>query len=375
MIDPARIQKLNNLSLNKKGKYVLYWMQSSQRTEYNHALEYSIEKANELGYPLIIFFGLTDKFPEANERHYYFLLEGLKEVQPNLEKKGIKFIVQKISPEIGILDIAQEAVLCVVDRGYLTIEKQWRRYVAGKINCSFIQIETNVLVPIEEVSDKEEFGAYTLRPKITKKLNEFLQPLTERKIKIKSHDFNFKSLDVKNIGEIIQDLAIDHKIKRSDYFTGGISFAKRFLQNFISTNINDYEILRNDPSVDCQSNLSPYLHFGQISPLAIALEIMKNKENANESFLEQLIIRRELSANFVFYNSGYDNFQTLNLPNWARSTLEDHEKDRREYIYSFTDFEQAKTHDPYWNAAQNEMIYTGKMHNYMRMYWGKKILE
>lgn len=375
MIQLERIQKLNNLSTNKHGNFILYWMQSSQRVEFNHALEYAIEKSNEFQKPLIVFYGLTDSFPEANERHYNFMLEGLQQIESDLKRRDIKFIIRKTSPEIGVLELAKDAVLVIVDRGYLNIEKKWRRYLAGKLDCSFFQVESNVVIPVEKTSDKEEFAAYTIRSKINEKLTEYLVPLGKRKTKKSSIDFDFKSLDLQDIKKILNELSIDHSVKKTFDFTGGLNHALMKLNDFIENKLEKYETMRNNPVYDYQSNLSPYLHFGQISPLQIALTISKTNYQAKEEYLEQLIVRRELAINFVFYNIGYDNFKTLNLPNWANETLEEHTNDKREYIYKLNEFALAKTHDPYWNAAQEEMKITGKMHNYMRMYWGKKIIE
>jgi deoxyribodipyrimidine photo-lyase len=350
-------------------------MQSSHREEFNHALEYAIEKSNELQKPLIVFYGLADSFPEANERHYYFLLEGLQQVESNLLKRGIRFIVRKISPELGVLELAKDAALVIVDRGYLNIEKRWRRYLAGKLDCSFIQVESNIVVPVEEASVKEEFAAYTIRSKINKQLAKYLVPLRKRKIMKSSVNYDFESLDLQNIDNILSKLSINHSVKKVIGFKGGINQALKNLNDFIENKLEMYGAMRNNPVFDYQSNVSPYLHFGQISPLQIALIISNSNYQAKEEYLEQLIIRRELAINFVFYNVGYDNFKTLNLPKWANETLEEHTNDKREYIYNLNEFEIAKTHDLYWNAAQEEMIITGKMHNYMRMYWGKKILE
>ena len=375
LIQETRLMKLNNQAPILENEFVIYWMQSSQRTFYNHALEYAIEKANEYRKSLIVYFGLTDSYPEANERHYYFMLEGLKEVRRELEKRGIRFIIEKNSPEIGIVNLAKEAVSVIVDQGYLRIEKKWRRYVSGKLDCSLLQVESNVVVPIEEASDKEEYAAATIRPKITKRLKEYLVPLKERILRKQSLEFNIKTLDIENVGEIVSNLSIDYSVKKSDYYQGGISQGIQNLQIFIEKKFWNYNKGRNNPLEDYISHLSPYLHFGQISPLFIALEIQKtSNDEAKEAFLEQLIVRRELSMNFVFFNNNYDNYDSI-LPNWVKTTLDDHTSDPREYIYSRDEFETAKTHDPYWNAAQKEMVITGKMHNYMRMYWGKKILE
>jgi deoxyribodipyrimidine photo-lyase len=137
MVEKERIKALNKKGINK-GAYVLYWMQASQRVEYNHALEYAILKSNELGQPIIVFFGITDHFPEANERHYTFMLEGLKEVEQSLEKRGIQIVILHKSPERGAVQLARRASLTVVDRGYLRIQRDWRDYVAKRIDCPFI---------------------------------------------------------------------------------------------------------------------------------------------------------------------------------------------------------------------------------------------
>ena len=375
MIQETRKEALNNYSFNQKGEFIIYWIQASQRAKYNHALEFAIDEANKTQKPLIGYFGLTETFPEANERHYYFMLEGLKEVQEQLSRRGINLIIEKCSSEMGIVNLAKEAALVVVDRGYLNIEKKWRRYASGKLECPLIQIESNVIVPVEEVSDKEEYAAATIRPKITRKLDEYLTPLQERTIKKTSLGFDFSSLAITDIDSLVSSLSIDHSVKKSAFYKGGYSESIHNLNLFIDKKLTNYDKGRNDPTQDYTSHLSPYLHYGQISPLFIALEIRKAPNNeAVNAFLEQLIIRRELSANFIFYNIGYDNYDYI-LPNWAKTTLAEHTEDTREYIYNREEFEEARTHDQYWNAAQQEMVITGKMHNYMRMYWGKKILE
>ena len=172
MIQKERIKILNKKERGK-GAYVLYWMQASQRVEYNHALEYAILRANELHQPVIVFFGITDHFPEANERHYTFMLEGLREVKQCLEKRGIQMVILHKSPELGGFQLAKKASLTVVDRGYLRIQKEWRDYAAKRIDCPFVQVESDVIVPVEEASPKEEYAAATIRSKIHKKLSQF----------------------------------------------------------------------------------------------------------------------------------------------------------------------------------------------------------
>ena len=165
MIEESRIQPLNK-NRPAKGEYVLYWMQASQRTEYNHALEFAITQANERKQPLFVYFGLTDSFPEANERHYHFMLEGLNVVRQALTDRGIGMVIERISPEIGAERFAQKASLAVCDRGYLKIQKQWCQYVTEHIECPLLQVESDVTVPVETASTKEENSAATLRRKL-----------------------------------------------------------------------------------------------------------------------------------------------------------------------------------------------------------------
>jgi deoxyribodipyrimidine photo-lyase len=371
MIQKERIKALNNNPV-LNGKYVIYWMQASQRTEYNHALQYAISKANENNIPIIVYFGLTDSYPEANRRHYYFMLEGLKEVAISLAEQGVKMVIEQKSPERGILLFTKQALMVICDRGYLTIQRRWRNYVAKNIKCPLIQVETDIVVPVEEASSKEEYSAATFRPKIMKQLPKYLKELDNQKPKLDSNEYHYQSIDISNIDKTLAGLKIDRTVAEFDFLHGGTSLAKQHLHQFISQKLFYYSKYRNNPNENCLSNMSPYLHFGQISPLYIALQVL-NTNPLSESYLEELIVRRELSINYAFYNEQYDSFD--GLPEWARNSLQKHITDKREYLYTLDDFEKAKTHDPYWNAAQIEMVKTGKMHGYMRMYWGKKILE
>jgi deoxyribodipyrimidine photo-lyase len=372
MISKERIKALNNKEA-KRGLYVLYWMQASQRAEYNHALEYAILRGNGLRQPIIVFFGITDDFPEANERHYTFMLEGLRELKGSLEKRGIQMVILHISPALGAVQLAKRASLVIVDRGYLRIQKTWRDQVAQKIDCPLIQVEGDVIVPVEEASQKEEYAAATIRSKIHKKLNHFLAPLKQTDPVINSFSLDFDFFDIEDIGKAISKLRIDRSVKKVNTFQGGTKEAQNHLEVFLEGKLDRFPELRNDPTLDYLSQMSPYLHFGQISPLFIALQVKKTKSPGIEAFLEELIVRRELSMNFVSYNEKYDSFEAT--PEWAKKTLKAHQGDKRLYLYTLEEMENAKTHDPYWNAAQKEMLFKGKMHGYMRMYWGKKILE
>ena len=371
----TRLQTLNDNPV-QDGNYVLYWMQAAQRAENNQALEFAIKKANNLGQPLVVFFALTTDFPEANARHYYFMLEGLKETQNELKERNIKLVIQKKSPPVGVKDLAEQASLVVTDRGYLKVEQNWDKKVAEIIATPLLQVESEVIVPVEEASDKEEYAAYTLRKKIEKKLDDYLNPISKREVTVSSLELDFSSLDLTNLNQLVAGLDIDHSISQAPQLTGGNSQAQKHLTDFLTNKLAQYAELSNDPTTDYLSNLGPYLHFGQISPLHIALKAKQCEDSESlEDFLDQVIVRRELSINFVYYNQDYDDALKNILSEWAYETLEEHKSDLRDYNYSQEEFERAKTHDPYWNAAQLEMVITGKMHGYMRMYWGKKILE
>lgn len=376
MIHEERISKLNEKSI-LDNPYVIYWMQCSQRTKCNHALEYAISKANDLNKPLIVYFGLTEGFPEANERHYRFMLEGLKEVKHDLSERGIRFLVVKGSPEKGAILLSRRAALLVVDRGYLRIERQWRKAVGENAQCAVVQVETNVVVPVEVVSSKEEYAAATIRGKLNQKLDAFTAPLEERKCRVPSIHLEkvapFDEIDVDDVAAVMDGMPIDGSVKAVSGFIGGTSHGERHLEEFILHRLSHYSDLKNEPGLDYSSNLSPYLHFGQISPLAIYRRLLEVDLTGKKDFLEELIVRRELSMNFVHYNPEYDSYRCI--PPWARETLEKHRGDGRDFCYTREELEGAMTHDQYWNAAQKEMVLTGKMHGYMRMYWGKKLLE
>jgi len=372
MIQHERIQVLNRGPVRNR-KYVLYWMQAAQRAEYNHALEYAIEWANEQQKPLVVCFGIIDDYPEANLRHYTFMLEGLIKTQKALEAKGIQLVIRHQTPDLTAIELSRQASLVIVDGGQLRIQRKWRRNVADKIDCALHEVETNLIVPVETASVKEEFSAGTFRPRITKKIGRFLLPAKHKKPKQDSLGLKFDSFDISDNKKALASLRIDRSVGPITAFHGGTNKAKRRLKNFIKNKLDGYAEFRNDPGLNYLSNMSPYLHFGQISPLYIALQVMKSKCPGKDAYLEELIVRRELSHNFVFYNSNYDSF--TGLPPWSKTTLNFHRRDKRQYVYSLKEFEEAATHDPYWNAAQKEMVITGKMHGYMRMYWGKKILE
>ncbi|WP_375424908.1 deoxyribodipyrimidine photo-lyase [uncultured Friedmanniella sp.] len=372
-IQGERVQTLNEADVRADASYVLYWMQQSQRAELNHALEYAIRRANELELPLLVAFGLMDGYPEANLRHYRFLVEGLADVAEALAKRHVTFVLQRGAPDEVALRLAADAALVVCDRGYLRPQRQWREHVAAEAGCAVVQVESDVVVPVELASDHKEYAARTLRPKITRQLDRFLVDLPKARLKDTTPP-EVEGEDLSDLDALLGSLDLDETVRPVPIFTGGTSAATTVLRAFLRDQFADYADNRNQPQTDHVSHMSKYLHFGQISPVAIALAIREQGDDENtQTYLEELIVRRELPMNFVFYEPDYDSYSCL--PEWARTTLAEHAGDRREPGYTARELEDAATEDPYWNAAMNEMKHLGYLHNHMRMYWGKKILE
>ena len=377
MIQPTRVQVLNDARVNLGGRYVLYWMQASQRAEWNHALEYAAGRANELGRPLVVGFGLTDDYPEANERHYAFMLEGLRDVRAGLAKRGVKFVVRRGPPADVAVELARRAALAVCDRGYLRHQKRWRDEVADRAGVAVVQVETDVVVPVEAASDHQEFAARTLRPRHRRQWAEYLKQLKPVRLKHEATGVRvYADLDVSDVDRALKQLRIDRSVSHSRQFQGGAVAGHKVFRRFLNAHLRGYAERRREPSAGATSTMSAYLHFGHVSPLEIALAVQARPGAADEdreAYLEELLVRRELALNFVHYCPNYDMYEAV--PDWARRTLDAHVRDRRPFVYTRTELEAARTHDPYWNAAQREMVRTGFMHNSMRMYWGKKVLE
>lgn len=352
---------------------VIYWMSRDQRVHDNWALIFAQQLASEKERSLAVVFNLVPDFREAGIRQYGFMLKGLIEVERELADYNIPFFLTSGKAEKQIPDFLKEinASILVTDFDPLKMKRTWKRNTAGGISIPFYEVDAHNIVPCFYVSDKPEFAAYTIRPKINKALFEFLDdfpPLTTMKK-------GELSSDVIDWANIESSLNINRDVKEVNWIKPGEKAAQESFRDFLHNKFDNYHERRNDPAKDGQSNLSPYLHFGQISAQRIALEVQRiegNKES-EKSFLEELIVRRELSDNFCYFNKNYDSFEGFH--DWAKKTLNDHRKDEREYVYTLEDFEHANTHEDLWNAAQTEMVVTGKMHGYMRMYWAKKILE
>ena len=375
-IQETRVRSLNDIPPRENGDYVLYWMQQSQRAEHNPALEHAAHRANEHGKPLLVGFGLMDDYPEANARHYRFMLEGLTEVATALQRRGIRFVLQRGAPDTAAIALARKALVVVCDRGYLRHQKAWRRTIAEEAGCRVEQVEGDVVVPVDIASDKREYAARTLRPKLHRHLDKYLVDLNTTAVQRDSSRLSIDGEDLSDPDALLNRLKVNRDVAPVDCFRGGTAEAKRIFRRFLDQRFSAYEVNRNQPQTDDVSHMSKYLHFGQISPVWLALQVREAVVESNENraaFLEELVVRRELAMNFCEFEPDYDSYTCL--PEWAQTTLAAHRNDPRPHHYTRAQLEAAETHDPYWNAAMREMVHTGYMHNYMRMYWGKKILE
>lgn len=375
MIEKERIKILNDAPVNRKGKYVLYFMQASQRLEYNDAASFAAEKANELNLPLVTAFSLIKSFPGANLRHYAFMLEGLKELSEEFSRRKLPFIVLPGSYEANFARLAEDAAMAVTDWGYLRFQVEMRRKAASSCSRLFIAVESDVAVPCMAASPKREPYAMTFRPKLLKLLPVFLKKNNFPDIKNKKNPLRIDSLNLSEPEKLFSILECPSAPGPSPVLRGGRKEAIKRLKTFIAGKLPFYQN-RSDPGTEFSSGLSPYLHFGHISPAEAALSVMSAPGvaiEAKEKFLDEILVWRELARNFLTYEKNYDSLD--GLPSWALQELAKRAKDRRPVIYSIDELEKAKTGDRWWNTAQKELLITGSMHNYMRMYWGKKIIE
>lgn len=375
MIDSHRIASLNGRDILRDRNLVIYWMQASQRVSDNPALSYAIRESNALGKPLVVVFALVPDFPGANRRHYRFMLEGLREVRDDLYQQGIQFSLAIGTAPDFLAAHVNETALLVTDVAYGKTERKWRSRVSDILPCSVVQVEGNVIVPAQTASQKEEYSAATLRRKIEPMISYFVEddpgsPYHGSYVEDLSDQWS-AALD--DPDGLMAKLGIDQTAEPVRWIHGGESAAISALERFIEQHLSGYADRHNDPSDPYVSNLSPYLHFGQISPSRIHREVSSTWLPDVPVFLEELVIRRELAMNYVLYNPHYDRYE--GLPSWAIRSLEEHASDTRPYRYGYDELLGARTHDPYWNAAQRELRHLGTMHGYMRMYWGKKILE
>lgn len=352
MIDKRRIKILKE-SNGRHGPVVL-WMSRDLRVNDNWALLFAQELAIKQKTSMAVIFCLVPRILNATIRQYGFMIKGLQEVNKNLKKKNIPFFLLTGFPEKEIPRFINRYKIgtMVADFNPLRISQTWKESIIKNVDINFYEVDAHNIVPCWIVSSKQEYSARTLRPKLHRLLPEFLNDF----MPLKTHPYNWEEkISVIDWGKSLKTLDIDLAIREVEWIKPGEKEAYLTMQKFLRNKLSIYDKHRNDPVMDGQSNLSPYLHFGQISPQRIALEATKisTYKKSRDVFLEELIVRRELSDNFCFYNANYDNVE--GFPTWAKKTLNEHRNDQRKYLYSLEQFENALTHDELWNAAQMEM--------------------
>ncbi len=354
-------------------------MQRAQRGVDNHAIDLAVKVADVLGLPVVVYFAGISNFPHANLRHYVFLNQGLRDVEADLAERNIAFVLrnaphedhQKLFADVG-------AAIVIGDENPMREPERWRKHLASVLKIPFWTVDTDVVVP-SKLIEKAQYGAYTIRPRLYRLLPEYLHPYENLKA---SHEWHKpKGFHADSVHEDMtkgwKDL--DRSVGPAEAWTGGTHAALKRLKRFTGTMLKDYDTQRNHPEVDGTSAMSPYLHYGHIGPMTIALAVDAaakkdhSLQTARDSYFNELIAWRELAVNFVKYTPNYDTADCAE--NWAKQTIAEHAKDERERLYTLKQLEQAETYDDLWNAGQLQMVHHGWMHNYLRMYWAKKILE
>jgi deoxyribodipyrimidine photo-lyase len=353
---------------------VVYWMSRDQRASDNWALLYAQSLALRRHEALCVVFCLAPSFPGAALRHYDFLLRGLAEIGDALAVRRIGFALLEGEPVREIPAFLQRtgAGALVGDFDPLRVKRAWQRDVAAAVGIPFHEVDAHNVVPCWVASPKREFAARTFRPKIERLLADWLHEFPP--LRAHPHRWQAEARGVDAAGAL-RRLAPDRAVPPVAWIAPGERAARRALSAFVRKRLTGYDEGRNDPTLEGQSGLSPWLHFGQLSAQRVALAVRAAgaPDADRAAFLEELIVRRELSDNFCLHEPHHDEF--AGLPAWSQRTLDRHRGDERPYRYRAAQLEAGATHDPLWNAAQRELVVRGKMHGWVRMYWAKKILE
>jgi deoxyribodipyrimidine photo-lyase len=357
-----------------EGNCVVYWMQRAQRALDNPALDFAIEAGNLLDKAVIVFFAPVPFYPNANLRHYTFLNDGIPDIAEGLAERGVSLVLRRY-PDHSLLKFCEEVHPCLVvgDENPMREAECWRQTAARRLRVPLWTVDADVIVP-SKLLQKAQYAARVIRPRLQRELKQFLVSGGNPKAKVpwkKPSDCQSLGIDA----DITKEWKLDRSVSPVGNFRGGTKCALRILREFVSRRLKDYSRERNRPENNGTSHLSAYLHFGHIGPRTVALAVKEaDAPRADkEAFLDQLITWRELAINFVRFNPAYDSFECAEP--WAHRTLAEHACDPRPALYSAKQLENAETHDPLWNAAQVQMVEHGWMHNYLRMYWAKKMLE
>jgi deoxyribodipyrimidine photo-lyase len=409
-VSDFRIQRCNVAEVKPKGDYVLYWMIANRRTHWNFSLQRAVEWSSRFGKPLVILEALRCGYPWASDRIHRFVIEGMEDNAVRLENTGVfyyPYLEREAGAGKGLLsELGKRACVVVTDDFPSFFLPRMVEAAACQLSVLMEKVDSNGLLPIRW-TDRVFLTAFSFRRFLQNNIEPHLHsfpiadPLAE----------DVRPLNDKLLGRILKrwppandiiaslnglslaSFPIDHSVTSSP-IRGGERAANRTMEKFLNESLDQYSDWRNHPDDDATSGLSPYLHFGHISVHQLFHELIHHEgwskartwgggrgqregwwgmsQNA-ESFLDQLITWRELGYNMCTHLPLYDRYKSL--PAWAKETLDRHRKDPRPYLYGLDQFENADTHDPIWNAAQRQLKGEGRLHNYLRMLWGKKILE
>jgi len=377
-----RTRLLNEVPFNLDGNYVIYWMQIFKRSQHNFALNKAVEIANALNKPLVVYEGLKYYHPWASDRIHTFILEGVAEKKQAFAARGIRYLfylqTDKQAPKNTVARLAKKAAALITDDYPCFIIPDHNKAILKQVNIPVLIVDSNGMIPIA-LLPKEEFAARTIRPKIHRLLPDHSDLIRTPHLKVQHPHLELDCpetiVEADQIPKLVAACDIDHSVPPSTFYHGGEQEAQKRLHYFIRNILPQYADLRNKPEVDGCSRLSSWLHFGFISVQEIYLAILNADapQASKDAFLEEVIIRRELSFNFCAHNPDYQSLKSL--PDWAKKTMNQHARDERAVTFTKEQMEQGTTTDALWNACQHELVKTGELHNYMRMLWGKKMIE
>jgi deoxyribodipyrimidine photo-lyase len=409
-VPPIRVRKTNDRPINPKGDFILYWMIANRRSGWNFSLQRALDWAREFKKPLVVLEALRVDYPWSSDRFHTFILDGMADNEKEMKRRpALYYPYVEPKPDGGkglLVTMTEKACVVITDDFPAFFIPHMVSAASQKIPVFMEAVDSNGLLPMRS-SDRIFATAYAFRRFLQKNLPPYLMEIPAAE--------PFKGITLPRINELpkglqkkwpriptdflmrrsknFQPFAIDHKVAPVDQ-RGGQRSARNVLKKFIENRLSHYQERRNQPEEDGTSGLSPYLHFGHISCHQIFYEIQEKEEwffdrlsmktsgsrsgwwgmsEAGEAFLDELVTWRELGFNRCWQTEDFDRYESL--PDWAIASLRAHEMDKRTHIYSQKAFAEGKTHDPLWNAAQIQLVREGRIHNYLRMLWGKKILE
>ncbi|MGE6758836.1 deoxyribodipyrimidine photo-lyase [Corallococcus interemptor] len=383
-VDSARVQAVNEAPLpTGQRDFVLYWCMVNHRWEENHALDAAVALGNHLGLPVVVYQAIRPDYPYASERLHAWALEGMADMAKGCAARGLPYWLElprtKKEHRPRLASLGKRAAAVVSDLFPTYIIPGHLRGAARALRVPLIAVDASCVVPMQRIP-AAQVGAYALRPKLRKLWPEYLErTLPHRKPRVSGAKLqpDFELSDAVKARAALDTFALDHSVKPLAE-RGGRKAGLKALDAFLHERLEGYDTGRNDPGLGQQSNLSPFFHWGNLFPgeAARAAIAAKGKDDpAVQSFVEELLVRRELGFNYCFHTPGPKQLSVDSLPAWARETLSRHRKDPRPHVYTYEELDQGRTQDALWNASQRELRERGRIHNYLRMLWGKKILE